>query len=558
MVRTPRRRILSVPTTPGVIGAGIFWVASLRPTLLPRDWYIQAAIGAICAAVGYGIGVLVGWLVGLVRRRPLEPARSVQWLVGSVVLIAGLLALIPWWIWQEDQRVLVDEPSVSPVTIAPMLALAIVLFAILVLFGRLVGHGLVRLDGWLGRFIPRWASFLVTAAVFVVAVVVISDDVVFRRFVDWANETYSASDATTPEGVERPDSSLVSGGPDSLAPWDTLGEYGKSFVAGATTTEELQSFAGADAEVTEPIRVFAGLKSADTAEARAALVVRELDRTGAADRDVVMAWTSTGTGWVDPVAATAAEYIYGGDTAIASMQYSYLPSWISFLVDGPKAAEAGAALNDAVHAWWSQLPSGSRPALIIFGESLGSMGTEAAFVAEDAEASVDALTSGSDGVLLVGPTAANDIWAQIEAARAPGSPVWAPVYEDGRVVRFMPAAGDVRPQAASWTGPRILYVHHPSDPVGNWTMRTMWWPPPWIDSPTGDDVPDTVGWFPFVTWLQVLADLAAGFGAEPGHGHNYDADVVDAWVTVYPPEEWTDADTERLQGLLAEEAEASS
>ena len=40
------------------------------------------------------------------------------------------------------------------------------------------------------------------------------------------------------------------------------------------------------------------------------------------------------------------------------MQYSYLPSWISFLVDGPKAAEAGTALNEAVHAWWSRLPAG--------------------------------------------------------------------------------------------------------------------------------------------------------------------------------------------------------
>lgn len=548
--RTPRRRILSLPTMSGVVGAGMFWVASLRPSLLPRAWVIQAVISAICAAVGYGVGVLVGWLLGVALRHPVDPSRATRRLVAAIVVGVGLLALIPWWIWQRDQSVLVDEEPTSAVSIVPMLVVAFLVFTILVLFGRLIGHGLVRLEGWLTRFVPRWIALLVTAAVFLSAVFLISQDVVFRRFVDWANARYSASDAITPGGVSRPESSRASGGPGSLVPWNTLGAYGKSFVADATTATELRRFSGQAAGVREPIRVYAGLKSAGTADARARLVVRELDRTGAAEREVLVVWTSTGTGWVDPIAAKAAEYIFKGDTAIASMQYSYLPSWISFLLDGPKAAEAGAALNEAVHEWWSQLPTDDRPGLIIFGESLGSLGTEAAFVQRDAAASVRALASRSDGVLLVGPTASNEIWQQIQADRAAGSPVWAPVYEDGRIVRFMPRAGDVRPTAGDWAGTRVLYVHHPSDPVGSWTMRTMWAPPPWIDSPTGDDVPETVGWFPFVTWLQVLGDLAAGFSAEPGHGHNYDADVVDAWVRAYPPDTWTDADGERLQAVL--------
>ena len=133
-----------------------------------------------------------------------------------------------------------------------MLALAFVVFAILVLFGRLIGHGLARIDGWVGRFIPRWAASLVTAALFVAAVVVISDDVVFRRFVDWANERYAASDVITPQEAARPQSALVSGGPGSRAPWDTLGEYGKGFVSDATTPRELRRFAGPQSDVTDP------------------------------------------------------------------------------------------------------------------------------------------------------------------------------------------------------------------------------------------------------------------------------------------------------------------
>ena len=101
--RTPRRRILSLPTMPGVVGAGIFWVASLRPSLLPRAWVVQAVISAICAAVGYGVGVLVGWLLGVALRHPVDPSRTTRRLVAAIVVGVGLLALIPWWIWQRDQ-----------------------------------------------------------------------------------------------------------------------------------------------------------------------------------------------------------------------------------------------------------------------------------------------------------------------------------------------------------------------------------------------------------------------------------------------------------------------
>ena len=37
--------------------------------------------------------------------------------------------------------------------------------------------------------------------------------------------------------------------------------------------------------------------------------------------------------------------MYAGDTALVSMQYSYLPSWISFLVDRSKVAETGAGAD---------------------------------------------------------------------------------------------------------------------------------------------------------------------------------------------------------------------
>jgi hypothetical protein len=83
--------------------------------------------------------------------------------------------------------------------------------------------------------------------------------------------------------------------------------------------------------------------------------------------------TVTGTGWVDPNAASSLEYLHRGNTALAGLQHSYLPSWISFLVDKDEAAEAGIALYRHVHRRWAQLPAGDRPRLVIFGESLGPL-----------------------------------------------------------------------------------------------------------------------------------------------------------------------------------------
>ena len=75
----------------------------------------------------------------------------------------------------------------------------------------------------------------------------------------------------------------------------------------------------------------------------------ELDRTGAFDREALVVVTTTGTGWVNSMAAGAIEYMYGGDSAIVATQYSYLPSALSFLADRGKAATAGRELFDAVY-----------------------------------------------------------------------------------------------------------------------------------------------------------------------------------------------------------------
>jgi uncharacterized membrane protein len=94
-------------------------------------------------------------------------------------------------------------------------------------------------------------------------------------------------------------------------------------------------------------------------------------------------------------------------------------------------------------------------------------------------------------------------------------------------------------------------VQHPSDPVTFWSMDSMWSQPEWTEDPKGYDIPSRVSGFPFVTWAQGVGDLAAGFAAEPGHGHDYRLVFVSAWAAIAPPDEWTAADTTALEAHLS-------
>jgi uncharacterized membrane protein len=112
------------------------------------------------------------------------------------------------------------------------------------------------------------------------------------------------------------------------------------------------------------------------------------------------------------------------------MQYSFLPSWLSFLVDKENARQAGQALFEAVDAMIKERPEGTRPKLVVFGESLGSFGGEAPFLA------LNNLVARTDGALFSGPTFNNTIWEDLTRNRDKGSPMWLPIYDKGENVRF--------------------------------------------------------------------------------------------------------------------------
>ena len=334
--------------------------------------------------------------------------------------------------------------------------------------------------------------------------------------------------------------------PDRWCPWDTLGFQGRNFAGTGPTADEISAFTGGTA--LEPIRAYAGIASAPDAESRARLAVDDLIRAGGFDREYLLVAGTTGTGWVDPGAIDSLEYETGGDVASVAMQYSYLPSWVSFIVDQTRAREAGRALFDAVYERWNELPADARPQLLLFGVSLGSFSGEAAFSGE-----FD-LRNRTDGALFAGPPNFNTLFREFTDGRDAGSPEVEPVFRDGRTVRFTadPSAA-VEPESQPWDGTRVLYLSHPSDPIVYWSTDLILGRPDWLEEPPGRDVLPEMVWIPFVTFWQVTADMVEPVPVPQGHGHSYTAQYVDGWAQVIQPAGWSTAKADQLRAIILPE-----
>jgi uncharacterized membrane protein len=543
--RPPRwRRWLPRYTWSGTLGAVLFGCASLTPSLLPRGWVLQGLIAGITAAIGYGVGVAVAWFVAeLTESRMSRGLRHRAW---QVLAAAGAILCVVMLFygagWQRDIHELMGLDPPAGYSSAGIVVLAVLVFALFVAIGR----GIRWLGRWLvrvfGRLLPRRVARPLGVVVVTALVIFLLNGVLFQGLVDAMNSAFSVKDDGTEEGAVEPTASERSGSPASLVPWEDLGLQGRNFVGMGPTPDELEAFSGQPAQ--EPVRAYVGLASAEDVGERAALAARELERAGGFDRSVLVVVTTTGTGWVDPAASDSLEYEFNGDTAMVAMQYSYLPSWLSFLVDQVKARDAGRALFDAVYGTWSQLPPESRPQLYVFGESLGTFGGEAAF---SGLADIENRTA---GVLWAGPPNFNELWRGIVADREAGSPEWLPVYEDGRTVRFADEAPDLGRPPAPWGVPRLVYLQNASDPIVWWSPRLILARPDWLEGDRGPDVSPGMMWLPFVTFWQVTGDLVFSTGVPDGHGHKYEADYVNGWAEVAQPPGWTEADTERLRSVV--------
>lgn len=524
-------------------GLVFIWL-SMTPSLLPRGPLFQGLVSGASGAAGYGLGVLIVWLVRYMRSKDTSPpAPGWAWAVLiPVAVVTHVVMIVRFHDWQWQVRSLMGVPQLAWHCFPMAAGLAVLTLFVLVELGQLL-RILVRTGvRQLNRIAPARVSVVVVVALLVGLTIALLNGVVVKFSMRALNNTFAAVNEEMDPDRAAPTSRLRSGGPESLASWETLGHQGRIFVAGGPSVAQLTAFNATPA--TEPIRAYAGLNSAEGISATAELAAAELARTGGLNRAVVAVATTTGTGWINEAEASALEYMFNGDTAIVSMQYSFLPSWLSFLVDRESARQAGQALFEAVDKQVRAMPESGRPKLVVFGESLGSFGGEAPFM------SLNNVLARTDGALFSGPTFQNTIWKDLTINRDPGSPQWLPTHDDGRNARFVARGGDLARPDARWSTPRVVYLQHASDPIAWWNPDLLFHKPDWLSEPRGYDVLPQVQWKPIVTFLQVSADMAVAVDVPDGYGHHYVADVADAWAAILHPAGWTADKTERLRPLL--------
>ncbi|GAA1350293.1 alpha/beta hydrolase [Saccharothrix algeriensis] len=525
--------------------ATVFFAWSMTPSLLPRPWYLQGVAAGICSATGYLVGVGVARLTRWFGVRPRWSPETRRW--GNAVFAAVAAVWVPGSLvlgarWQRQVRELVgvdpDQPFYYGLVLAVALAVAVGLREV----GRLLRAASRRVARFCGRFVPVGVARFAAVVVVAVLTVTFVDGALVNGFLGVVNRIAATADRGDGPGVVRPAAAERSGSPSSRVSWESLGREGRAFVAGGPTAAELSAFTGRPAPT--PIRVYGGLSSAGSLAGVAELVVAELERTGAFDRAVLAVATTTGTGWVDPATAEALEYVLGGDTAIAALQYSYLPSWAAFVADRDSPRAAGSTLFDQVHAAWERQPPDRRPRLVAFGESLGAFGGQAAF------SGLQDMATRTSGALWVGTPNSTAVWEELTAARDPGTPERLPVVGDGARVRFADRPADLD-LGTPWEPGRVVYLQHATDPVVWWSPRLLTGRPDWLAEPLGPDVSPQMTWLPAVTFWQLTMDMVFSTGVPPGHGHHYGpVENVEAWSRILAPPGWTAEDTARYGDLV--------
>ncbi|MBI2577574.1 MAG: alpha/beta-hydrolase family protein [Candidatus Wildermuthbacteria bacterium] len=292
--------------------------------------------------------------------------------------------------------------------------------------------------------------------------------------------------------------------------WEGLGQKGKEFV--------VRSY---DAGLSQkPIRLYAGIDNEASLEKRVDLILQEFERTKAFERKAVMIFTPSGTGWVNPVAVEAAEEALDGDIASVAMQYSNNAAVLQYLIDKDIPGEASSLLFSKLRARLDALPKDKQPKLYVYGESLGSLGSQDIFAGKSA----GEIAGRVDGALWVGSPSASKLWSSLFGKAST------------QIVRFGTSAEDFESIPGQWGPSRVAFLYNATDPVVWFTTRLAYQPPAWLKEPRAEGIDKHMQWRPVVTMGHIFFELFPGRRPPSGVGHTYDEKIPCAVAIVLQAE----------------------
>jgi uncharacterized membrane protein len=529
----------------GLLVATLCFAASLSPSLLPRAYYVQGILSGFALAVGYSLGVVISWvweyfeLPELLNKYKIVISRTLGFSATSIACIFLWRATT----WQNSIRDLMGMEPLTSTHPWKVGIIAIFLAAVLIAGSRVIHRSYRLVAVKLNKIVPPRISAVVSVIVVVTILFGILDEILIKETLKSADKAFLQWDELVEDDIAQPINSIATGSVESLVAWNHIGRRGKHFIVTGPTKKQLSQFLGQQAY--RPLRVYVGLGSKDSAEERVKLALNELKRADAFSRSILVIATPTGTGWIDPGAVDTLEYLHAGDSAIVSMQYSYLPSWLTLLLDPDHSRDAARILFEEIYGYWTTLPKENRPKLYLHGLSLGALGSEAStqlfLVLEDL----------FNGAVWSGPPFPSTIWSRVTADRDPDTPAWLPQFHDGSMIRFTNRENTLEIPGARWGPMRIVYIQHASDPMSFFSPNILFRKPDWLNGKRGPDVSPYFSWYPIITFLQLVFDLPMATSVPSGYGHNISpASYIDAWVEVTQPKGWDAENIQRLKRLF--------
>ncbi|MGO2132918.1 MAG: alpha/beta hydrolase [Halomonas sp.] len=543
------RRFLSPLSRVGLLLAILCFAAALTPSMIPRPPLMQGLMAGIAATMGYALGAALQTVWHYLEFRPLRGrALRLTTIVLGVVCVA--FAIFCLWHavgWQNSIR---SRMSMAPLDSAKLWLVclaALACFFILIAIGRCVIQLARFLIRRVERRLPRRAATLFGSIIALTLVWVLANGVLAQGLFPLLDASFRQYDALLEPEYSKPTRADRSGSEDSLLSWQSLGRTGRQFISSGPGAQDIQALSGRPAM--EPIRTYVGLQSSDSVTERAQLALAELKRAGGFDRSMLVIITPTGTGWVDPAAINAIEYLQNGDIASVAMQYSYLSSPLSLTVHPEYGMDSSRALFSEIYNYWSSLPRDERPRLYLHGLSLGAMNSARSFEL------FELLGDPIDGALWSGPPFASLTWQRVTQERAPGTPEWLPEFRDNRLFRFMNQNGSPVPADAPWGRVRFVYLQYASDAITFFNPHTFYRSPDWLKNPRGPDVSPALRWYPVVSFVQLAFDMFLSTETPLGYGHVYAPEhYINGWVSVAGAPDWTPEALTQLKTYLGEQA----
>ncbi|SJM45974.1 membrane protein [Actinomycetales bacterium JB111] len=520
----------------GATGAQIATQVALGPSLLPRQWWMTAVNVGLSQAYGYVVGEAVAHAGRAVRRATkvrsdLSPTtkRTMRGVWQATLGLSTGRAFLESLRRQREISALAGTEPVHALGQLGGLAAGTAGFGAALLTVRATRAGARALKPVVSPVAPKILVPIVSSTIAVAGVAVLSDRLVIRRTMRRMAVRAKEQNARRAPGRSQPTEPERSGSPASYETFQSLGRHGQVFVSDGPRPADISAVTGKPAM--EPIRTYAGFLDGRDIEETAEAAASELVRAGGLERSVVVVLTGTGSGWVQEWNGASVEYLMGGDCAIVSMQYSYLPSGLAWVTDRNTARRAGIALFGAVEKEIARLPEGRRPKVFVGGESLGAFGGLAAF------SSVADMLQRADGGVWIGTPSFTPIWRELDAQARKGSPQVLPIIDHGRNVRFVSrpaelAHGMYGEPYVNWETPRFVFQQHANDPVVFWSPDLLWRAPRWIREKAGRQVSKAVNWYPWVTFWQIAVDMPRSVTLHGGTAHSYHSELLPTWAAV--------------------------